>query len=298
MGPPLSRRGLLVGGGALVAWAAWSRNSALAEPLPTIEDRLAELEDRYDAFVGVHAIDLGTRRHVAHRADDSFAVCSTFKTYATARILQKAGRGELALTDAVTIEAVDILPNSPITETRVGRTMTLAELCEAALQRSDNAAGNKLLDAIGGPSGVTDFARSIGDDRTRLDRWETELNAAVPGDPRDTSTPRALGAGYERLLTGDVLGAEHRDQLVAWMRGNQTSSMRAGLPPRWTTADKTGGGDYGSTNDVGVAYGPDGRRAMLSIMTRSQSGDPDVGDLRPLIGEVAALVLPHLSAAN
>lgn len=297
----VTRRSLLLGGAAVMALAACSRESAHAdpaEPLPMIEDRLVELERRHHAYIGLSAVDVDSRRFVAHRADDPFAMCSTFKTYASARVLQKSERGELDLTDPVTIEAGDIVANSPVTEARVGGAMTLAELCEAALQRSDNAAGNYLLKTIGGPSAITDFARTIGDDRTRLDRWETELNSAVPGDPRDTSTPRALGGGYERLLTGDVLATAQRDQLEHWMRGNQTSSIRAGLPPGWTSADKTGSGDYGSTNDVGIVYGPDGRRVLLSIMTRSQANDPKAVGLRPLIGELAALVLPYLSAEN
>src|ERR1700712_2873757 len=192
----ISRRHLLVGVSALAALAACSDKRAVAEPaqpLPLIADRFAALERRYGAFVGVSAIDLDTRRRVANRADDAFAMCSTFKAYAAGRVLQRAQLGELALTDAVTIEAVDVVANSPITQPRVGSAMTIAELCEAALQRSDNTAGNWLLRIIGGPSSVTDFARTLGDDRTRLDRWETDLNSAIPGDPRDTSTPRALG---------------------------------------------------------------------------------------------------------
>lgn len=301
----LSRRELLLGGGALVALAACSREpdrtdsrtSTLidpGEPLPPLADRIDALERRYGAFVGLSAVDLGSGRSVTNRADDPFSMCSTFKGYASARVLQKSVSGELALTDAVPIEAGDIVSNSPITETRVGRTMTMAELCQAALQRSDNAAGNLLLRTIGGPQAITVFARTIGDDRSRLDRWETALNAAVPGDPRDTSTPRALGAGYQRLLTSDALAPPLRDQLEQWMRGNQTSSLRAGLPPGWTSADKTGSGDYGSTNDVGVAYGPDGERLLLSIMTRSQTDDPRAENLRPLIGELTTLVLPYL----
>jgi beta-lactamase class A len=234
---------------------------------------------------------------VAHRADDAFAMCSTFKAYAAARVLQKAARGELKLTDAITVEASDILPNSPITETRVGRNITIEELCVAAVQRSDNAAANWLLRVIGGPSRITDFARSVGDDRSRLDRWEIELNSAVPGDPRDTSTPRALGGGFRSLLVGDALGESERRRLDEWMRANQTSSMRAGLPQGWTTADKTGSGDYATTNDVGIAYGPDGQRLLLAFMTRTQSNDPDAPTLRPMIGELAALLVPHLTAA-
>ena len=181
-----------------------------------------------------------------------------------------------------------LLPNSPVTAPQAGKTMPLAQLCAAALQHSDNAAANLLLRAIGGPSAITEFARSIGDDRTRLDRWETDLNTAIPGDPRDTSTPRALGGGIQNLLTGTVLGESQRRQLEDWMRGNVTSTMRAGLPPGWTSADKTGTGDYGSTNDIGIAYGPADpapRGSCCRMMTRSQSPNQDADPLRPLIAE-------------
>lgn len=295
-----SRRSLLVGGGALVALAACSAEPTLpepAEPPPAIEERIGALEREYDAYAGVFAADLNSDRTVAHRADDPFAMCSTFKAYAAARVLQKAERGELKLTDEVTIDASEILPNSPVTQSRVGANMSIGELCQAALQRSDNAAGNWLLRIIGGPSRITDFARTIGDDATRLDRWETELNSAIPGDLRDTSTPHALGTGFTSLLTGDALASPQRGQLEDWMRANVTSSMRAGLPPGWTTADKTGGGDYASSNDVGIAYGPDGQRLLLAFMTRTRTDRADAETLRPMIAELAALLVPHLTDA-
>ena len=118
----------------------------------------------------------------------------------------------------------------------------------------------------------------------------------MPGDPRDTSTPEALGGGYRALLDGGVLAPLQRLQLQDWMRANQTSSMRAGLPPGWSTADKTGSGDYGSTNDVGIAYGPAGERVLIAILTRSQANDPKAENMRPLIGELTTLVMPTLLA--
>ena len=223
-------------------------------------------------------------------------MCSTFKTYAAARVLQMVERGQLTLDQKAFVDPAAIVPNSPRTEPRAGTEMTLSELCEAALQVSDNTAANLLLHTIGGPQAITAFARSIGDERTRLDRWEIELNSAVPGDPRDTSTPEALGGGYRTLLAEDAPGPPQRRLLEGWMRANQTSSMRAGLPSGWTSADKTGSGDYGSTNDVGIAYGPDGQRVLLAMMTRSQANDPKAENLRPLIGELTGLVLPTLLA--
>ncbi len=294
----LSRRQALLGGLTLTAAAACATTKPVladpAEPLPPIEDRIAALERRHDAYVGLFAVDLDGGRSISHRGQEPFAMCSTFKGYAAARVLQMVEQNQLALDQQVFVDQADIVSNSPRTAPRAGSSMTLAELCQAALQVSDNTAGNLLLKTIGGPPAVTAFARSIGDPRTRLDRWETALNSAVPGDPRDTSTPEALGGGYRSLLAGDALAPPQRQQLEDWMRANETSSMRAGLPPGWTTADKTGTGDYGSTNDVGVAYGPVGQRVLLAVMTRSQVNDPKAPNLRPLIGELTTLVLPEL----
>ncbi|WP_156690248.1 class A beta-lactamase [Mycobacterium sp. Marseille-P9652] len=299
--PAVSRRRLLSVAVAAPALAACG--TAPARPAPgadsaAVYDRLDRLEREYDAQVGVFAADAATGRAVAHRDGDPFAMCSTFKAYAVARVLQLAQRGDVDLRQPVVIDPAKLLPNSPVTESRAGGTMALAELCAAALQRSDNAAANLLLQTIGGPSAVTEFARSIGDDRTRLDRWETDLNTATPGDPRDTSTPRALGEGIQSLLTATVLGEAQRRQLEDWMRANVTSTMRAGLPPGWTTADKTGSGAYGSTNDVGIAYGPDGRRVLLALMTRSASANPVAAPLPALIAEVTRAVLPWLTGTG
>lgn len=289
----LSRRNVLAGGLTLTALAALSAPLARAEQAPAMA-QLADVERRHNALVGLYAVDLQTGRTLAHRENERFALCSTFKAYLAARTLQAAQRGELAMTDTVTVRAEDLLPNSPVTETRVGQPITLAELCAAVLQVSDNAGANYLLHQIGGPPAITEFARSIGDQETRLDRWETELNSAVPGDPRDTSTPVALGNGFRALITADALQPQARTQLVEWMTANTTSSLRPGLPAGWTFADKTGSGDYGTTNDVGVAFGPDGRAVLLSVLLRSASDDPEAEGLRPVMPEIATLVLQNL----
>ena len=296
--PGLSRRQALLGGSTVAAAAACATKPVLADPAepPPIGARIAALERRHDAYVGVYAVDLDGGRSISHRGQEAFAMCSTFKGYAAARVLQMVERDELTLDQRVLVDPAAIVANSPRTAARAGGDMTLDELCQAALQVSDNTAGNLLLKTIGGPPHITAFARSIGDPSSRLDRWETALNSAVPGDPRDTSTPEALGRGYRALLAGDALAPAQRQQLETWMRANETSSMRAGLPPDWTTADKTGSGDYGTTNDAGIAYGPAGQRVLLAIMTRSQGNDPKAQNLRPVIGELSAMLLPEVLA--
>jgi beta-lactamase class A len=291
----LSRRRALAGALLGAAWAAGcsSPPRVSAEPVSPIQARIAALEQRNDRRIGLFAADLESGRTVEYRADDMLAMCSTFKAYAGAAVLQRVRRGESSLSDTVTVDPAELIANSPVTATRAGQLITLEELCAAALQHSDNTAANMILKTIGGPSAVTAFARGIGDEVTRLDRWELELNTALPNDPRDTSTPRALGLGFETLLTGNALGADRRT-LENWMRANVTSSMRAGLPAGWTSADKTGSGDYGSTNDVGIAYGSEGQRLLISIMTRSDK-DPKAENNRQLIGDVTAMLVQTLT---
>ncbi len=301
-----TRRKLLAAGAALTALTACSRPTRRvpvllvdsATPLP-VEDQFAEMEDRYDAKVGFYGRHLGSNRTLGYRADDLFATCSTFKAYVAAAILQKVQQGELKLTDGVFIDPALFVPvASPMTEPNVGGWLPLSDLCEAAVRQSDNTATNLMLEILGGPPSVTEFARSVGDDRTSMVRWEPNLNTAVPGDPRDTTTPRAIGTGFLTMPTGDVLDEPNRAQLNEWMSTIVTGDarIRAGLPAGWTIADKTGAGDYASTNDIGLASGPNRERLVLSVMTRTRTDDPDSVRAEPLIAEVTALTVPWLLA--
>jgi beta-lactamase class A len=301
-----TRRKLLAAGAALTALTACSRPTRRvpvllvdsATPLP-VEDQFAEMEDRYDAKVGFYGRHLGSNRTLGYRADDLFATCSTFKAYVAAAILQKVQQGELKLTDGVFIDPALFVPvASPMTEPNVGGWLPLSDLCAAAVRQSDNTATNLMLEILGGPPSVTEFARSVGDDRTSMVRWEPNLNTAVPGDPRDTTTPRAIGTGFLTMLTGDVLDEPNRAQLNEWMSTIVTGDarIRAGLPAGWTIADKTGAGDYASTNDIGLASGPNRERLVLSVMTRTRTDDPDSARAEPLIAEVTALTVPWLLA--
>ena len=163
---------------------------------------------------------------------------------------------------------------SPVTEQHVNDGMTLAALCEAAITLSDNTAGNLLLRHLGGPGAIGDFARTLGDHHTRLDRWETELNEARPGDPRDTTTPATMAANLQRLVLGDSLSAASRDQLIAWMLASQTGAakLRAGLPPTWRIGDKTGSGERGTTNEIAVIWPPQRKPVIACVyLTQTQA---------------------------
>jgi beta-lactamase class A len=199
-----------------------------------------------------------------HRLDERFPMCSTFKWLAAAHVLHRVDRGLERLDRRISYGRDVLLPHSPITEKHVGKGMTLGDLCHATITTSDNAAGNLVLASYGGPAALTAYARSLGDEVTRLDRWEIELNEATPGDPRDTTSPRAMTQLLNATLLGDALTPGSRAQLARWLEACETNGqrLRANLPAGWRMGSKTGSGGRGTTNDVGIFW-PPGRPPVL-----------------------------------
>jgi len=194
-------------------------------------------------------------------------MCSTFKFLAAALVLQRVDQKKEQLDRAISFSAKDLVSYSPTTEKHVAEGhMTVAELCIAALTLSDNTAANLLLASFGGPPAVTGFVRTLGDNVTRLDRNETTLNEGTPGDPRDTTTPNAMLGNLQRILFGKVLSPASRKQLTDWMLANTTGKPKfvAGLPAGWKVADKTGSGEHGTNNDIGVLYPPTGKPILVT----------------------------------
>ncbi|VVS98819.1 class A beta-lactamase [Rhizobium sp. EC-SD404] len=253
----------------LSAGAAYGQDAGarLQEVVSTIEEDLG-------ARVGIVVRDTGSDWQWAHREDERFLMNSTFKSVLCGAVLQRAENGELALTDALEIEASDIQDYAPVAETRVGETMTVGELCLATLDMSDNTAANLLIDRLGGPQEVTAFVRTLGDGVTRLDRWEPEMNTFAEGDPRDTTTPSAMAASWEAMLLGDGLSAAAQDQLVDWMSiGGVTGALlRASTPDDWLVADKSGSGNR-TRNLVAMVTPPDEAPYLVSIYLSDTSAD-------------------------
>lgn len=250
--------------GALLAVPAVSAlaGSAGAATGSTVEKRLAELEGRHKGRIGVAIHNLATGARFGHRADERFLMCSTFKALLAAHILARVDRKEEALDRRIVAKKSDLSEWSPVVERRIGgKGISIAELCEATITLSDNAAANLLLAASGGPKAVTAFLRGIGDDVTRLDRPEPALNYhETPDDERDTTTPVAMAETLHRLIIGDALSRSSKAQLAAWLVMNKTGDarLRAGFPASWTTGDKTGtnGNKHGNANDVAITWTP------------------------------------------
>jgi beta-lactamase class A len=254
---PTRRSLLLAAASAPLAYVytAWASGNQPRLPAREIASRFAALEPA-GSRLGVAALNTANGMRVHHRADERFPFCSTAKVLVASAILKRAMTENNLLQQRIVYSKNELVTYSPITEKHAGIGMTVAQLCAAALQYSDNTAANLLVKMLGGPAAVTSFARSLGDTVFRLDRAEPELNTAIPGDVRDTTTPAQMVSTLQQLTLGKVLSPPYRTQLVTWMLGNTTGAtkIRAGVPTGWVVADKTGGGDYGTTNDIAVVW--------------------------------------------
>ena len=271
------RRSFLAG---LAAVAAFSRARAASsgERLDLANKHLASIEAREGGRLGVFVRDTGTGATLERRADERFPMCSTFKLLASAAVLKRVDQGAERLDRTIAYGPSDLLEYAPIAKTHVAQGgMTLAEACAAAIDWSDNTAANLILQAIGGPAGFTQFARSLGDNVTRLDRNEPSLNTAIPGDERDTTSPRAMAEDMRRVLIGDALSEASRRQLTAWLIDDKVGDkrLRAGLPPSWRIGDKTGSGDRGTTNTIAIIWPPERAPIIAAVYYTGSSAPMD-----------------------
>ncbi|GLK90450.1 class A beta-lactamase [Pseudomonas turukhanskensis] len=283
-----NRRTFLLAAAALPLLPAWAATAS--DPL----QRLTQLESSFAGRLGVVALNTGNGQVLSFRGDERFPLCSTFKAMLAGAILQRSTLTPGLLQKRITYRKSDLVSHSPISEQHVQDGMTVAELCAATIQYSDNGAANLLMKLLDGPEGVTTFARSIGDHHFRLERWETELNTAIPGDLRDTTTPLAMAHSLQKLVLGEALQPPARQQLQDWLRGNTTGGarIRAGVPASWQVGDKTGTGDYGTTNDVAVLW-PAGKPPVVLALYLTQNAK-DAAPRNETLAQASRIVVDWL----
>ena len=250
---------------------------AAAKKSADASTELAAIQARIGGRLGVHALDTHTQRQIEFNADERFAMCSTFKLALAAAVLARVDAKTQQLDEVVRFGPSDMVPHAPVTSRHLAAgAINVRELCEAIVTVSDNPAANLLLPLVGGPAGLTRFMRGLGDPASRLDRHETELNSNLPGDLRDTTTPRAMTQTLRAVLTTDALSPASREQLIAWLVAAKTglNRIRGGLPAAWKAGDKTGTGSNGAVNDIAIAW-PPGRAPILVCVYMSGSTLPD-----------------------
>lgn len=241
-------------------------------PENLISEAARQVEEQLDARVGLVLYDSESTVSWSYNADARFPMASTFKVLACGALLARSESGFEDVDRRVRINQSDLVDYSPVTEAWLGEEIPLRRLCEATMRTSDNTAANKVLEALGGPDAVTAYLRSIGDAVTRLDRWEPELNEAMPGDARDTTTPAAIARSLQKMLLGDALSPSAQATLTEWLVANEVGGplLRAGIPQNWRIGDRTGAGGHGSRGVVAIMMPPQ-RAPLIAVIYITQT---------------------------
>jgi beta-lactamase class A len=273
----VSRRDVLASAATLIAPAySQAESASTANAIRNAHAQIAALENRHGGRLGVAVLDTGSALRLGFRVEERFPMCSTFKLLAVSAVLKRVDHGTEQLDRKIPYGPGDLLNYAPVTKAHVGDgAMTIGGLCAAAIEWSDNTAANLLLRVVGGPEGYTQYARSLGDTVTRLDRYEPMLSTAIPGDDRDTTSPQSMLRDMQAILLGQELSPASRLKLQTWLIEDKVSAkrLRAGLPPTWRIGDKTGTGDNGTANTLGILW-PPGRSPILAAVYYTGSAAP------------------------
>jgi beta-lactamase class A len=295
----LNRRALLAAASGLAAWPALAQKTSQETADKTVDQTLPALttyERETGGRVGLYAENLVTGAKIAWRAEERFVMCSTFKASLAAFVLARVDRGEDHLEKIVAYRPQDLLEYAPTARQNLAKgAMSVAEMCQAIVELSDNTCANLLLARVGGPAELTAFWRSTGDSVSRLDHNEPELNRSPPGDPNDTTTPAAMAGNLQRFVLGEVLSQPSRQRLTGWMLNCKTGNnrLRAGLPKDWRVGDKTGNNGKDASGDIAVAWPRPDRPVLMAAYT--QGGSPSAAQLEAVFTEIGRMVARQLS---
>lgn len=259
-----------------------------------VQKKLATLEASFGGKIGVYAINTGNNEVIEHRGSELFPVQSTMKLIAVSALLKQSVSNKNLLQEKIHYTKKDLIYWHPITGKYLASGLTLVVLAEAAMSYSDNPAANLIIKKLGGPESVTDFARSIGNNSFHVSHYEGDLNSN-PNTNADNATPKDMAISLQKLTLGNILAQPQKTWLVTWMINNTTGNnrIRAGVPIGFTVADKTGSGDYGIANDIGVIWSSQCKPIVLAIYTLQSTQDAKKHE--DIVASTTSIVLNELA---
>ena len=258
-----------------------------------LEVATAAYEEASGGRIGVYAENVASGQTLSWRPDERFVMCSTFKASLAALVLTHVDHRREDLLTPIPYTAADLRDwHAPVAAANVGTgALSVGAMCAGAVEQSDNTCATMLLTRVGGPAALTAFWREVGDDVSRLDDPELQLNFVPPGSDRNTTTPRAMVENFRRFALGDILSPSSWQLFRSWLIGSVTGfdRLRGGLPTHWVVGDKTGNNGRDAAGDVAIAWPTPERPLLIAAYTRG--GTPDDAHLKTVfaaIGSAAA----------
>ena len=225
-----------------------------------LAERLRALSSRAGGEVAVAVTHVETGRGVEVQGAKPLPLYSVFKLPLAVAVLKDVEEGRLRLDQKVRVEPEEGAPgtraNSDLWRKPVE--LTISQLLELSIVRSDNTSSDKMLELVGGPEVVTRRMRALG--LQHIDIRTSVRDYAKRRENPNTGTASDLAQLLARLQKGEVLQPPQFAVLRGYMEGAVTGlkRLRGDLPAGTVVADKTGTGET-VTNDVGLITLPEGR---------------------------------------
>lgn len=297
-----------------------------APAAPELDTAFATLAKATDGSVGVAVQRIGGGPVHLLNGSQTFPMASTFKIAVAGAIFDRIDKGELKLDTMVTVDPAVIVNSAGIAEQmkHPGVALSVHNLLELMLTRSDNSATDVMVAQAGGPAAVTAWLRKVGvaggqrvdadtarliyralditpgpgtfrenidrafaADASKRDRDQKRIpNAPFNNDPRDASTPEAMVQLLAVIQSGKALSASSTKELIAIMERCITGEKRLKglLPPGTVVAHKTGT-LMSIANDVGIVTLPDGGKFAIAVFVKGDTKGIDTQER--VIAEVA-----------
>jgi beta-lactamase class A len=258
----------------------WVLLLSLLSPAPLqggaeLHQKLLAIVDGRD--VGLALLPLDGRGAIAIRPDTEFHAASTMKVPVMIELFRQAEAGLLSLDEplAVMNEFHSMVDGSPYqlkvgddsdaeVYKRVGKTMSLRDLCEAMITVSSNFAANLLIERLGVENIKATVAR-LGAGGMHVVRGVEDQKAFDKG-LNNSTTAAALGVLMQKIAGGQAVSPKADAEMAAMLKRQKfNDGIPAGLPAGTPVAHKTGTITK-IHHDAAIVYGP--RPYVLVILVR------------------------------
>lgn len=278
------------------------RTGSFAQTLDKSEDlrsQLITIINKYKAKVGIGLIHLEKGDTLLINNHLHFPMQSVYKFPLALAVLDRVDKGELKLDQVYHVTKEDLLDEtwSPLKKQfpEGNIDLTVAELLDYSVSKSDNIACDILFKLMNGTEPVNSYIHGVGISKIAIAATEHEMRADWKIQYTNWCTPMAMSRLLEGLYLRKYLSDSTNTFLVKLMieSSNDAARIKALLPEGTIVAHKTGTSDTrgkitDACNDVGIIFLPDGSHLALSVLVCKSEESYD--DTRKLIAEIAKTV--------
>ena len=215
-------------------------------------DAIAAEMKTIPGHVGFYYKNLATGFEYGVREEETYFAASVIKFPLLLHVLSRAAKGEISLSDKLTVENHEKVPScGALNQFTDAVEVDIRTLCRLMIVISDNTATNKLLNFCGFDETNAAF-RKMGLEKTVVRRVMFDYEAAARG-LQNTICPKEIGSLLEMLYNKEFVDADVSQYAIDILLDQQIGHKLEGKLTDVAVAHKTGE-DSGLSNDVGIVY--------------------------------------------